>query len=673
MMHTHCGIESKIASACSYGSGNVFAPPTTKASYLIVHGTHDGVVIYQNLWDYKINKAVLSCCDYEWDGVCVNPDYYHLYAEGLGAAIATLRGYQGDIIGGRHPEPSSTLGLVDDTLEKCNGRINKCTSPIVNPNPWNTGFSCPATDGAETDILDYPVDTVSGAGPVQVWRINTWNHDYPNRRLSSYGPTEFFMQLRRFFNTNRGRKINHGTRSVEIVSSYKLCASPAWDAKPLPFTNDVWDANMTPERCQKMCLDDYQCADAFYIDLTNYSADARACQIWLEHAPCKNPNYNAFWADARHFRGSTKYSPTPRPTPKSVPTQSPLPTQSHLPTQSPLTAPTTAPTAPDLDMCPNKKVLRPTEPAGHSCVPNLGDSNGGFTEDQCKNVLGTWTPYDCGTANSFWLQTEDAALREIFSGWWVPKCCETKGQDSMCVPPKVLDGENLAGYSCVKPDGASPGDSNNGDTEDECVNKIGGTWTPYSCDTAELFWLDQNEEMREFYSGWWVSKCCLVPSVPTKSPISNAPTKSPTNMPSKNPTKSPTTNPTNMRTELPSVVPSTAPTPDQNACEGLSKKKCKKLKSTCVYGPGKIFGDCVPKKRKYIHDCSKYSNTKCSNVKRHEGLCTIKSGVCAHICDGLAKNSCRKIKNTDGDGNKTCKAPKLKNPCKGCQPKITCA
>jgi len=120
-------------------------------------------------------------------------------------------------------------------------------------------------------------------------------------------------------------------------------------------------------------------------------------------------------------------------------------------------------------------------------------------------------------------------------------------------------------------------------------------------------------------------------------------------------------------TKSPSASPSAAPTTDES-CEDLSKKECKKAKDTCAHGASKIFGDCEPKKGKYKHDCSQYGADNCFGNDDNKGLCTFKDGVCAHVCDDLSKKPCKKFKNTS-DKKKTCKAPKLKNPCKGCMPK----
>jgi len=107
------------------------------------------------------------------------------------------------------------------------------------------------------------------------------------------------------------------------------------------------------------------------------------------------------------------------------------------------------------------------------------------------------------------------------------------------------------------------------------------------------------------------------------------------------------------------------------ACDVLtSNKKCKHEKDSCTWGKGKIFGECQPKK-KYEHDCDQYADeSSCSADGDYGGLCKFDDGMCRHICDDLEKKSCVKVKNVHG--KKMCKKPKVKNPCKKCQPKTTC-
>ena len=210
MMSTACKIEPLISVASSYGSGNVFSPPTTKAAYLLVHGTHDNIVAYDTIWNPVTKLAVPSCeCTELSTTSCFKNAFLFLMGERLAKSIAILRGYTGDIWG-PSPEPSKQFDFIVKNDAKCNTILNGCISPIADPNPFNEGYSCDNNEDMETDVIEYPVSSDSNAGPVTVWRINMHNHDYPDRRRSRYGPTEFFFELKKFFNDNRGRQTYPG-------------------------------------------------------------------------------------------------------------------------------------------------------------------------------------------------------------------------------------------------------------------------------------------------------------------------------------------------------------------------------------------------------------------------------------------------------------------------------
>lgn len=211
MMNTRCSIEKLISAAAPYGAGAVTRTPTTKAAYLVVHGTHDEIVPYERKWDYTTGTTIPSCqCVKLTTTGCTGENYYLLESEALAGSIAKLRGYTGEIFG-TAPAPSFYLDLVEENLSRCNSIVDECISILETPNPWNEGFSCDSLGVMETDVINYPISNNANAGPVTLWRINLNNHDYPNRRRSnSWGPSEFFMQLRKFFNENRGRQIYQG-------------------------------------------------------------------------------------------------------------------------------------------------------------------------------------------------------------------------------------------------------------------------------------------------------------------------------------------------------------------------------------------------------------------------------------------------------------------------------
>ena len=203
MMNTHCSIESLISAASTYGSGFVEAPPTTKAAYLITHGTHDNIVPYDMLWTESGTKPSCECVpvsQIDPPTTCTNTNYLTLFGERLAGAIATLRGYTGDVWGPSLTR-TSQMDLMERNVGYCNNILNACAEQRPNP----PSYSCDTLEEMETDVIEYPIPSNSDFGPVVVWRINQHNHDYPNKRRGAWGPTEFFLQLRIFFNNNRGR------------------------------------------------------------------------------------------------------------------------------------------------------------------------------------------------------------------------------------------------------------------------------------------------------------------------------------------------------------------------------------------------------------------------------------------------------------------------------------
>ncbi len=94
------------------------------------------------------------------------------------------------------------MNLMNRDLTSCNNILNACVDQRPNP----PTYSCNDLEEMETDVIEYPIPSNSDFGPVEVWRINMHNHDYPNkRRNASWGPSELFFQLKIFFNNNKGR------------------------------------------------------------------------------------------------------------------------------------------------------------------------------------------------------------------------------------------------------------------------------------------------------------------------------------------------------------------------------------------------------------------------------------------------------------------------------------
>merc|ERR1712176_643568 len=125
-------------------------------------------------------------------------------------------------------------------------------------------------------------------------------------------------------------------------------------------------------------------------------------------------------------------------------------------------------------MCSAGEDFRSSLNAGFSCVVDgvgMGDSNFGMTPQECGNEGGSWTPYDCQTANSYLELADDnaaCALKEA----WAPKCCGYQTCFDMCSTPESFQSSANAGFSCLV-DGVGIGDSNFGMTQQECGTEGG--------------------------------------------------------------------------------------------------------------------------------------------------------------------------------------------------------
>lgn len=62
LMDTSCPIEGLVTAAAPYAGGNFNGvPPTTKAAFLIAHGTHDNIVQYGEGWNDETGLKVPTC------------------------------------------------------------------------------------------------------------------------------------------------------------------------------------------------------------------------------------------------------------------------------------------------------------------------------------------------------------------------------------------------------------------------------------------------------------------------------------------------------------------------------------------------------------------------------------------------------------------------------------
>merc|ERR1712012_527814 len=97
---------------------------------------------------------------------------------------------------------------------------------------------------------------------------NLQSHDYPDKkRTSVWGTTEFFFELRKYFNDNRGRASYLGTRTITETGTGYLCSNPDVTAISPDFIykEPIWD-DLTKEECKPACLLEKRCEEAFYAD-----------------------------------------------------------------------------------------------------------------------------------------------------------------------------------------------------------------------------------------------------------------------------------------------------------------------------------------------------------------------------------------------------------------------
>eukprot|EP00592_Proboscia_alata_P016555 CAMPEP_0194396696 /NCGR_PEP_ID=MMETSP0174-20130528/125135_1 /TAXON_ID=216777 /ORGANISM="Proboscia alata, Strain PI-D3" /LENGTH=998 /DNA_ID=CAMNT_0039192795 /DNA_START=386 /DNA_END=3382 /DNA_ORIENTATION=- len=421
LMNTECVVEQLVAGVATYGSGNVLDPPTTKAAYLIVMSTHDNIVAYKYAW---VNDKAYPSCDCNTNlgdqGGCLQGlEYYTLQGEELATSIANLRGFSGNLFDA-HPTPSYTLNLIKKSNSVCQNVVNSCISPYV----VDTGYTCANLPVDETQVIEYGI-TDNSAGPVVLWKIMLHNHDYPNKRRVSFGPTEFFFQLKLFFNANRGIKTFSGTRSITEVAQ-ETCNTPdaltmLYDSsKPVSRfikTMGPLPGNAGKITCGEYCLREQRCVDAFYL----YSY----CLIYYDIMPCTSTK----GGDVVHFKASVANLPTAQPT-TAPPSVTSLP---NLPTLPPTNAPTASP-----GLCDSSQTLKATTIAGYSCAPLYQiDSTVGGTEQACTDVSGQWIPYNCTTADGHYRENggDDWEYAQYFKGPWSSICCEDSAPNTPTSAP----------------------------------------------------------------------------------------------------------------------------------------------------------------------------------------------------------------------------------------------
>jgi hypothetical protein len=512
MMDTSCPIERLVSGAAPYAGGFVSSPPTTKAAFLIAHGTHDNVVQYGEGWS-ESGTAVPTCGINDpgfFNGFQEFQDtWIDLFGESIVAGVARYRGYEGEIFG-PPPAPSGSIDLIDETTRRngktCEAVLADCVDQYGRPSPFNAGFSCASLPDAETDVIDYPVNP--GSKPVRLLRINIHNHDYPNRRRSRGGPSEFFFTIRKFFNDYRGERPPKAEQTVRDMGA-RVCADPDFlsEGPSVAYRRKIWDSHeaggVTPQICSERCRADEECVESFYIDYMPYYFD-KVCHLHSRFLPCTSTK--SHWGTARHFvTEAATPQPTPRPTP--FPTSHPTPPPTPLPTPFPTIKNTPLP-PPASGFCPSGWDLLGGNFAGYSCLDGLGDSNTGMTEEDCLSVGGEWVPYDCATADSYWNSVGGTAWEYAvyFEDAWSSQCCSSPPPASFCPGDTSLAEQSPAGYSCL--DGL--GDSNSGMAEEDCL-AVGGEWVPYNCADADAYWMSVGGAAWQYayiFEDAWSSQCC---------------------------------------------------------------------------------------------------------------------------------------------------------------------
>eukprot|EP00555_Chaetoceros_dichaeta_P001754 CAMPEP_0198276148 /NCGR_PEP_ID=MMETSP1447-20131203/65154_1 /TAXON_ID=420782 /ORGANISM="Chaetoceros dichaeta, Strain CCMP1751" /LENGTH=1050 /DNA_ID=CAMNT_0043971071 /DNA_START=60 /DNA_END=3213 /DNA_ORIENTATION=- len=527
LMLTGCPVERLVSAASPYGGGWLMSPPTTKAAYLLAHGTHDNIVPYQFLWDPSRGFATPSC---ECNGAlpvgsvdtCSNhPFSVPLQAERMAAAMATLRGGYDGGVWGEMPEPVSTLDLINDN--DCELVKDSCISVVASPpNPWNEDVDCSTLGTNETDVIEYPIN--DDGGPIKVLRMNIHNHDYPNKRRGTYGAAEYFFYMKKFFNENRGLNLGWGYRSIERIDN-RQCLGPVWynahttDPLSITYRNSTFEGvDFVAEDCGNWCREEKRCVEAFYY--TYNAGSTKTCHIHYELSPCTN--VQAYSAGVRFVATTQPLSPTMAPSPS--PSSSGLPSSIgpceswwyalmlfrfvHATTQplSPTMAPSPSPSSSGLpssigqceswSLCPVCGTIDSSALAGYSCLDSNGnsvaDSNFGYTEAACLGIGPdyTWVSYTCDIADDY-LQGVSDEERPYFLEVWQPKCCNSGPQPT--TSPTVTSPPSTCPEECAAPDcffAGKPGpswwppewvgDPNGSPTEDGFCTKFCNEYDPNS-------------------------------------------------------------------------------------------------------------------------------------------------------------------------------------------------
>jgi len=163
----------------------------------------------------------------------------------------------------------------------------------------------------QTDEFVYPVDP-DACGSSTLWRMQNWNHDYPNKRKGTYGTTYFWQELLRWLMAHV-RCRPRVTRACSTTGATTACGTPVSTQAFLATEG----AGANAEACRYQCERSKGCAEGWYVPkwyrcyLYGFPWSASACTA------------RQSWGDLEISVFNCVEEPAPTP-PPTLPT--PLPT-----------------------------------------------------------------------------------------------------------------------------------------------------------------------------------------------------------------------------------------------------------------------------------------------------------------------------------------------------------
>jgi len=251
----------------------------------------------------------------------------------------------------------------------------------------------------ETDEFIYPVDPANSCGSSTLWRMNKWNHDYPNKRRGSLsGVAIFWVEMRRWLAT-RVRCQPKVERACMYTNEHTACGTPQWVSA---FQAREGGASMSTQTCRLTCQYSKDCAEGWYL------ATHKMCFLygfpWSPSACAERQSWGTQFGISV-FKCDEWPAPTPLPSGAAP-------------------APTPEPSSASDSFCNIGEVLQDEVAAGYTCSKG-GDSNTGFTKLDCDKKHGHWQQYKCGTASQFWLMSGGTTWEHssVMRQPWRRLCC----------------------------------------------------------------------------------------------------------------------------------------------------------------------------------------------------------------------------------------------------------